>query len=243
MTDLKLTPEQIIWALEKSGGNAAAAGRELGCSPSTIRRHLKDSFYLRMELERIKADKTLASRINMKFEPKRVIEAIILAEDHLTVADRMLKCSRTTVHAYVNQFDEVRVAYAEANEIALDVTENALMKNVRSGNVAAQIFTLKTKGKNRGWVEREPEHEFEEEPLSISLPADSISAPFFEPYRIIRDGRFHEIVLKGGRGSTKSSFASLVTIELLVNNPQFHALATRQVATTLRDSVFSQFYL
>ena len=38
----------------------------------------------------------------------------------------------------------------------------------------------------------------------------------------------------------KSSFVSLEIIELLVNNPEWHVLVTRQVANTLRDSVYAQ---
>jgi phage terminase large subunit len=72
------------------------------------------------------------------------------------------------------------------------------------------------------------------------LPADSISSAFYDAFRDIRDHKHTEYLFYGGRGSTKSSFVSLVIIYLLVNNPQIHALATRQVGNTLRDSVYSQ---
>lgn len=75
---------------------------------------------------------------------------------------------------------------------------------------------------------------------NFMLPADVIAPQFLATYRDIRDHRHTEYVLYGGRGSTKSSFASLVIIYLLVNNPQMHTLALRQVADTLRDSVYSQ---
>jgi PBSX family phage terminase large subunit len=47
-------------------------------------------------------------------------------------------------------------------------------------------------------------------------------------------------VLEGGRGSLKSSYWALKIIELIKNNPQLHACVTRQVATTLKDSVYAQ---
>lgn len=75
---------------------------------------------------------------------------------------------------------------------------------------------------------------------SFVFPADSISSPFLNAYRDIRDHKHTEYIFYGGRGSTKSSFISLVIIYLLKNNPGVHALATRQVANTLRDSVYSQ---
>lgn len=49
-----------------------------------------------------------------------------------------------------------------------------------------------------------------------------------------------EYVFSGGRGGTKSSFISLEVIELLKNNPGIHMLAVRQVADTLKDSVYAQ---
>src|SRR5690606_15491860 len=74
----------------------------------------------------------------------------------------------------------------------------------------------------------------------IALPADVIAPSFLNAYRDIRDQKHTEYLFYGGRGSTKSSFISLAVIWLLVNNPTVHALATRQVGNTLRDSVFSQ---
>lgn len=69
----------------------------------------------------------------------------------------------------------------------------------------------------------------------------SISRKSFLDVAFDIDDRKHtEYLFFGGRGSTKSSFVSLVTIYLLVNNPGIHALAVRQVGNTLRDSVYSQ---
>ena len=73
-----------------------------------------------------------------------------------------------------------------------------------------------------------------------SLPADMLASSFVDVYRDIRDRGHMEYLLKGGRGSTKSSFTSLVFIYLLVRNPTIHGIALRQVANTLRDSVYTQ---
>lgn len=77
-------------------------------------------------------------------------------------------------------------------------------------------------------------------PGYYQLPATSIAGSFYDAYRDIIAHNHTEYVFKGGRGSTKSSFTSEVIIELIVNNPEWHALATRQVANTMRDSVYSQ---
>lgn len=72
------------------------------------------------------------------------------------------------------------------------------------------------------------------------LPATIIAPSFFEVYRDMKQRDHTEYVLHGGRGSTKSSFISLASIDLLISNPTMHMLACRQIGNTLRDSVFSQ---
>ena len=47
--------------------------------------------------------------------------------------------------------------------------------------------------------------------------------------------------LRGGRGSTKSSFVSIAVVLLLLQNSDCHALILRKVADTLRDSVYAQY--
>ena len=72
------------------------------------------------------------------------------------------------------------------------------------------------------------------------LPAHVIAPAFLDVNRDIDKKQHTEYVFRGGRGSTKSSFISEKIINLLKNNPTMHALATRQVANTLRDSVYAQ---
>jgi PBSX family phage terminase large subunit len=69
---------------------------------------------------------------------------------------------------------------------------------------------------------------------------DCIADCFHPLIRDIRNHKHNEYVLAGGRGSTKSSCASLIPLELLLNNPNLHMLVVRKVADTLRDSVYSQ---
>lgn len=84
------------------------------------------------------------------------------------------------------------------------------------------------------------EDEASHDELAFTLPATAIAGSFYDVYRDIIVHNHTEYVFKGGRGSTKSSFTSEAIIELIVNNPEWHALAVRQVANTMRDSVYSQ---
>ena len=84
------------------------------------------------------------------------------------------------------------------------------------------------------------EDEIEEGAPYFQLPASAIGPSYFETYRHIKAHDYTKFVEKGGRGALKSSFFSLVLIDQLINNPEEHALVLRQVANTLRDSVYSQ---
>ena len=89
------------------------------------------------------------------YTPEQMADAIRESNGILAVAARRVGCSRTTIHTYVNKYASVRKAYEDANETTLDFVEGKLMELVRAGNVAATIFFLKTKGKSRGYVERQ----------------------------------------------------------------------------------------
>ena len=45
----------------------------------------------------------------------------------------------------------------------------------------------------------------------------------------------------GGRGSLKSSWASLIAVRLIMEHPEIHGLVMRKVGNTLRDSVYAQY--
>lgn len=67
-------------------------------------------------------------------------------------------------------------------------------------------------------------------------------APSFYAFAldVIKHGHTH-YDCSGGRGSTKSSCISLLVPQLIVNNPNVHAVVLRKVANTMRDSVYSQY--
>lgn len=70
------------------------------------------------------------------------------------------------------------------------------------------------------------------------LPAEVIGKAFVDINRQIKPNI--EYVFEGGRGGLKSSFVGFKIIELIKNNPNMHACITRQVAGTLKDSVYAQ---
>lgn len=66
----------------------------------------------------------------------------------------------------------------------------------------------------------------------------SIIAPHFhELHKSLKREEFAEYWLKGGRGSTKSSFAAIEIVLGIVRDPTANAVLFRKVGNTLRDSV------
>lgn len=74
----------------------------------------------------------------------------------------------------------------------------------------------------------------------FTIPAELLAPDFLNSHRAVLSGLYDEFLEDGGRGSTKSTFFGYEIIALIKNNPMMHALAMRQVANTLRTSVFDQ---
>lgn len=72
------------------------------------------------------------------------------------------------------------------------------------------------------------------------IPATMIAPAFIKVVHDIEQQMYNEYVFPGGRGSTKSSFISLQVIDLIMKNEEAHAVVMRQVADTLRSSVYQQ---
>ncbi|WEV37720.1 PBSX family phage terminase large subunit [Lactobacillus sp. ESL0677] len=68
-----------------------------------------------------------------------------------------------------------------------------------------------------------------------------IAPSFYSVYQDVKHHRYANYWLKGGRGSTKSSFVSIVIILGMMQDPEANAVVIRKVAATLRDSVFDQY--
>lgn len=90
-----------------------------------------------------------------KYTVEQVIDAIRESKGILTVAARKLDCSRSTLQRYVSNYPTVTQAVNDERESLLDFAENQLFQQVKDGNITAIIFTLKTIGKSRGYVERQ----------------------------------------------------------------------------------------
>ncbi len=70
--------------------------------------------------------------------------------------------------------------------------------------------------------------------------SELIAPSFYELHNDIRAGKHTHYWLKGGRGSTKSTFISCEIIKGMMENPGTNAAAIRKVGQYLKDSVYEQ---
>jgi len=75
--------------------------------------------------------------------------------------------------------------------------------------------------------------------VNIDLPK-LLATSFHELSTDFTEGRHIEYWLKGGRGSTKSSFTSIKVVDGLLRDPDAHAVVLRRYGNELRDTVFGQ---
>lgn len=72
----------------------------------------------------------------------------------VTSACKAAGVSRGIFYKYYNEDEAFKQAVDDVENISLDFVESELFKQIKSGNVTAAIFYLKTKGKKRGYIER-----------------------------------------------------------------------------------------
>jgi uncharacterized protein YxeA len=75
------------------------------------------------------------------------------AQGNVMMTCRKLNMSRSTYYLWMTTDKDFAEQANDVQEGLIDMTETYLHKNIKNGNVAAQIFFLKTKAKNRGYIE------------------------------------------------------------------------------------------
>lgn len=120
----------------------------------------------KQEMEAVKANKT-----NTKKEA--MLEALERSLGIVTTACNAVGIGRTTHYQWMKDDREYKQAVKSIEDRTLDFAESHLHKLIREGNPAATIFFLKTKGKARGYVERQEIEVAEKKPLSWFVSEDS----------------------------------------------------------------------
>ena len=84
-----------------------------------------------------------------------VLKALEKSFGVVTVACKNAEVPRSTFYKWVKEDKEFAKDVKDIANIALDFAESQLYKQIGKGNVTSTIFYLKTKGKVRGYIERQ----------------------------------------------------------------------------------------
>jgi hypothetical protein len=89
-----------------------------------------------------------------RYTAEKVLEAVKDSYGILSVIAERLGCHRDTVVNYAKRYATIQAAIDAERESLIDFAEHKLVEEIRDNNITAIIFTLKTQGKSRGYVER-----------------------------------------------------------------------------------------
>jgi len=99
---------------------------------------------------------------------KAMIDALVKSLGVVTLACKEVGIARQTHYVWYNEDLEYKKAVDDISDVALDFAESILFKKIQDKDTIATIFYLKTKGKKRGYVERqETEHSGIPAPINI----------------------------------------------------------------------------
>ena len=86
---------------------------------------------------------------------KAMIEALEQSLGIVTSACKKVGIGRTTHYEWLKTDEEYKKNVESIEDVALDFAESQLHLQIQEGSTASTIFYLKTKGKKRGYIERQ----------------------------------------------------------------------------------------
>ncbi len=95
------------------------------------------------------------AKLGKDFSIDEVIDMIHKKGGYVTHVADAFSVAYQTLWTWKKKYKAIEEAFIEANEVQLDFTESQLMERIKGGDTTAIIFYLKTKGKARGYVERQ----------------------------------------------------------------------------------------
>ena len=127
------------------------------------------SSHKQLEMEALKTNKTDTKKDAM-------LQALERSLGIVTTACNAVGINRSTHYDWMRKDPEYKQAVKSIEDRTLDFAESHLHKLIKEGNPAATIFFLKTKGKGRGYVERQEIEVAEKKPLSWFVGDDSTTS-------------------------------------------------------------------
>lgn len=100
---------------------------------------------------------------------KAIIEALEKSLGVVTTACKNVGVGRTQFYNWLKDDKVFAQNVDDIKNIALDFAESQLHRQIGEGSTAATIFYLKTKGKQRGYVERQEIHQMTDNLFEVEI--------------------------------------------------------------------------
>jgi len=84
-----------------------------------------------------------------------ILKALEQSLGVVTMACKKADVPRSTFYKWMNEDEDFAKSVKDIENIALDFAESQLHKQISENSTSATIFYLKTKGKKRGYIERQ----------------------------------------------------------------------------------------
>jgi hypothetical protein len=114
-----------------------------------------------------------------QLKKEQLLQALTKSLGIVSTACASVGMSRTTYYKYYNDDEQFKIQVDDISDIAIDFAESQLFELIKGGNITAVIFYLKTKGKKRGYVEKQ------ELDLGNNFP-NNITVEFVSPDGTVR---------------------------------------------------------
>lgn len=85
---------------------------------------------------------------------KLMLEALKASGGNISIACAKAGVSRQSHYNWIDKFDSYKKEVDNIEASNVDLAETMLMKNIREGKETSLIFFLKTKGRDRGYIEK-----------------------------------------------------------------------------------------
>lgn len=92
---------------------------------------------------------------NTDIQKKKMLAALEKTLGVVTSAVKIVGINRSTHYDWMKDDEWYAKEVNSLQDVALDFAESKLFKSIENGSDACTIFYLKTKGKHRGYVERQ----------------------------------------------------------------------------------------
>jgi hypothetical protein len=108
----------------------------------------------------------------MDNEKKQMLNALERSLGIVTSACKAVGISRQTHYNWMKDDGEYKSSVESIEDMAIDFAESQLHQQIQNGEVSSTIFFLKTKGKKRGYVERQEVTGADGNPFQIVIPKE-----------------------------------------------------------------------